>query len=86
LNAEVLTALIAEISRTIKEFVEASFQAPDDDSGSSYYSALLILTEIGEVGRFPSANTYALTPAWFPVCRAPAVNLTAGSHQSVSQP
>ena len=34
MNAEVLTTLIAEISRTIKEFVEASFQVPDDDSGS----------------------------------------------------
>lgn len=56
--AEVLTALIAEITRTIKELVEASPQARllMTIPGVSYYSALLILSEIGEVGRFPSAK------------------------------
>jgi transposase len=56
--AEVLTVLIAEITRTIKELVEASSQARllMTIPGVSYYSALLILSEIGEVGRFPSAK------------------------------
>jgi transposase len=56
--AEVLTVLIAEITTTIKQLVEASPQAQllMTIPGVSYYSALLILSEIGEVGRFPSAK------------------------------
>jgi len=56
--AEVLTVLIAEITTTIKQLVAASPQAQllMTIPGVSYYSALLILSEIGEVGRFPSAK------------------------------
>jgi transposase len=56
--AEVLTVLIGEITTTIKQLVEASPQAQllMTIPGVSYYSALLILSEIGEVGRFPSAK------------------------------
>lgn len=55
---EVLTALIAEITTTIKELVEANPQARllMTVPGVSYYSALLILSEIGEVSRFPDAR------------------------------
>ena len=56
--AELLTILIAEITTTIKELVEASPQARllMTIPGVSYYSALLILSEIGEISRFPSAK------------------------------
>jgi transposase len=56
--AEVLTTLIQEITMTIKELVDATPQAQllMTIPGVSYYSALLILSEIGEVGRFPSAK------------------------------
>jgi transposase len=56
--AEVLTALVAEITTTIKQLVEASPQARllMTIPGVSYYSALLILNEIGQVERFPDAK------------------------------
>lgn len=56
--AEVLTALIAQITTTIKELVEANPQARllMTIPGVSYYSALLILSEVGEVSRFPDAK------------------------------
>lgn len=55
---EVLTVLIAQITTTIKELVDASPQARllMTVPGVSYYSALLILSEIGEIERFPSAK------------------------------
>jgi transposase len=56
--AEVMTALIAEITTTIKQLVAENAQAQLLMSvpGISYYSALLILSEIGETERFPSAK------------------------------
>jgi transposase len=55
---EVLTRLIAEITVKIKELVSASPQAQllMTMPGISYYSALLILSEIGEIRRFPSTK------------------------------
>ncbi len=56
--AQVLTELIAEITVRIEQIVAESPQAQllMTIPGISYYSALLILSEIGEVGRFPSAK------------------------------
>lgn len=56
--AELLNILIAEVTERIKEIVKDSPQAVLLTSipGISYYSALLILSEIGEVSRFPSAR------------------------------
>lgn len=56
--AEVLAVLIAEITTTIKAVVAENAQAQLLMSlpGISYYSALLILSEIGEIERFPDAK------------------------------
>ena len=56
--AEVLTTLIQEITMTIKELVSTNAQAQllMTVPGVSYYSALLILSEIGQIERFPSAK------------------------------
>lgn len=56
--AEVLTDLIAEITTTLKQLVAESAQAQllMTVPGVSYYSALLILSEIGEIERFPNAK------------------------------
>lgn len=56
--AEVMTSLIEEITETIERLVQESPQAQllMTVPGISYYSALLILSEIGEVERFPSAK------------------------------
>jgi transposase len=56
--AEVMTTLIEEITATIKQRVSESPQAQllMTVPGISYYSALLILSEIGEVQRFPDAK------------------------------
>lgn len=56
--AEVLAVLIAEITGTIKAVVAENAQAQLLMSipGISYYSALLILSEIGEIERFPNAK------------------------------
>jgi len=56
--AELSTALIQEITTRIKEVVSVTPQAQllMTVSGISYYSALLILSEIGQIERFPSAK------------------------------
>jgi transposase len=56
--AEVLTTLIVEITARIKELALESGQAQllMTIPGISYYSALLILSEIGEIHRFPDAK------------------------------
>lgn len=56
--AELLTILIAEVTENIEGIVKDSPQAAllTTIPGISYYSALLILSEIGEVRRFPSAR------------------------------
>ena len=56
--AELFTILIAEVTENIKEIVKDNPQATLLTSipGISYYSALLILSEIGDVSRFPSAR------------------------------
>jgi transposase len=56
--AGTLALLIEEISQTIEGMVEENPQAKllTTIPGISYYSALLIVSEIGEVGRFPSAR------------------------------
>lgn len=56
--AQVLTELIAEITVRIQQIVAESPQAQLLMSvpGISYYSALLILSEIGQIERFPSAK------------------------------
>src|SRR5574342_451740 len=56
--ATVLSTLIAEITQTIKQLVAESAQAQllMTIPGISYYSALLILSEIGEIERFASAK------------------------------
>jgi len=55
---EVLNDLIKQVSVTIKAHVDKSPQAILLTSmpGISYYSALLILSEIGDIRRFPSAR------------------------------
>ena len=80
--AQVLTILIAEVTTTIKELVSTNAQAQllMTVPVISYYSALLILSEIGEVGRLPSAKHLYSYPAWFLVCIARGVNhFMAGS-------
>jgi transposase len=56
--AELSTALIQEITTKIKEVVSVTPQAQllMTVPGISYYSALLILSEIGQIDRFPSAK------------------------------
>ena len=56
--AEALASSIDEITRTIKAEVAENPQAQllMDIPGISYYSALLILSEIGEISRFPDAK------------------------------
>lgn len=56
--AETLSILIAEITATVKQLVSENAQAQllMTIPGISYYSALLILSEIGEIWRFPSAK------------------------------
>lgn len=53
---ETLNGLIEEVTETIKGVVEDNPQAKllTTISGISYYSALLIISEIGDVYRFPS--------------------------------
>jgi transposase len=55
---ELLTELIREITTKIKEVVCATPQAQllMTVAGISYYSALLILSEIGQIDRFKSAK------------------------------
>lgn len=55
---ESLNQVIQEVTRTIEEKVKSSPKAQllMTLPGISYYSALLILSEIGEIGRFPSAG------------------------------
>jgi hypothetical protein len=80
--AEVLTILIVEITVRIKQLVSASPQARllMTIPGVSYYSALLILSELERSGASRVPSTCVLTPAWSPVCTARAVNLSlAGS-------
>jgi transposase len=56
--AEALNLLIDEVSQIIKEMVEKSPRAMllTTIPGISYYSALLILAEIGDINRFPDAR------------------------------
>jgi transposase len=56
--AQVSTTLIQEITMRIKELVSTTPQAQllMTVPGISYYSALLILSEIGQIERFPSAK------------------------------
>lgn len=56
--AETLNALIEEITETIERIVQNNPQAQLLISipGISYYSALLIVSEIGEIHRFPTAR------------------------------
>jgi transposase len=56
--AELATELIREITTKIKEVVSVTPQAQllMTVPGISYYSALLILSEIGQIERFPSAK------------------------------
>jgi transposase len=56
--AEVLSVLIAEITTTIKKLVSENPQAQllMTIPGISYYSGLLILSEIGEISRFRGAK------------------------------
>jgi transposase len=56
--ADTLKVSIDEITKTIKDEVAENAQAQllMGIPGISYYSALLILSEIGEVGRFPDAK------------------------------
>ena len=56
--AELLSILIADVTERIKEIVTDNPQAVLLTSipGISYYSALLILSEIGDVYRFPTAR------------------------------
>jgi transposase len=56
--AEVLTALIAQLTATIEGLVRENPKAQLLMSvpGISYYSALLILSEIGQIERFPDAK------------------------------
>jgi hypothetical protein len=72
----VLTTLIQEITMTINKLVSTNAQAQllMTVPGISYYSALLILSEIGKIERFPAPSTYVFTPGWFLVCIARAVN------------
>lgn len=56
--AEVLSSLVAEITVPIKQLVEESSQAQllMTISAISYYSALLILSEMGQIERFRTAK------------------------------
>lgn len=58
---ETLNALIDEVTETIKGLVEDHPQAKllMTIPGISYYSALLIISEIGDISRFPSARKLA---------------------------
>uniref|UniRef100_A0A7C4YFB1 IS110 family transposase n=1 Tax=Caldisericum exile TaxID=693075 RepID=A0A7C4YFB1_9BACT len=55
---ETLNGLIDEVTETIKKIVEDNPQAKllTTIPGISYYSALLIIREIGDVNRFPDAR------------------------------
>lgn len=55
---ETLNGLIEDVTETIKGIVEDNSQAKllTTIPGISYYSALLIISEIGDVYRFPSAK------------------------------
>jgi transposase len=55
---ETLNGLIDEVTETIKKIVEDNPQAKllTTIPGISYYSALLIISEIGDVNRFPDAR------------------------------
>jgi len=55
---EVLNKLIKEVTQIIREIVEENPQARllTTIPGISYYSALLILSEIGDIRRFPNAK------------------------------
>lgn len=55
-NSRTLTHTIAEVTKTIQSLVEENSKAKllTTMPGISYYSALLILMEIGEIDRFPS--------------------------------
>lgn len=55
---ETLNGLIEEVTETIKSIVEDNPKAKllTTIPGISYYSALLIISEIGDVYRFPSAR------------------------------
>ena len=55
---DTLKHLIAEVSETIKGLAEENPQARllITIPGISYYSSLLIISEIGDIGRFPSAK------------------------------
>lgn len=55
---ETLNVLIGEVARVIREIAEDNPQAMllEAIPGISYYSALLIVSEIGEVRRFPNAR------------------------------
>jgi transposase len=55
---DTLKRLIAEVSETIKLLAEESLQAKllITIPGISFYSSVLILSEIGDIGRFPSAK------------------------------
>lgn len=55
---DTLKRLIAEVSETIKGLAEENPQARllITIPGISYYSSLLIISEIGDIGRFPSSR------------------------------
>lgn len=56
--AQTITTLIKEVTETIEGMVKENPQATllMTIPGISYYSALLIVSEIGDIGRFPSAK------------------------------
>jgi transposase len=56
--AEILNTLIDEITGAIESIAENNPKARllDTIPGIGYYSALLIVSEIGDIGRFPSAR------------------------------
>jgi len=55
---ETLNTLIDEVTKTIEGIAKDNPQAKllDTIPGISYYSALLIVSEVGDIGRFPSAR------------------------------
>ena len=82
--AELATELIREITTKIKEVVSVTPQAQllMTVPGISYYSALLILSEIGQIERFPSAKHLCSYAGWFLAYIAPGVNRSTAASPS----
>src|SRR5688572_1673999 len=82
--AELSTELIREITTKIKEVLSVTPRAQllMTVPGISYYSALLILSEIGQIDRFKSAKHLCSYAGWFRACIAPAVNRSTAASPS----